>query len=192
MRTAVIGFGSLFAILQIALVFAVQPNYRPDASARFIERSTTIPSMKEKTKDEGRLTDENLSAWIINPANEHQRLGYLTPIIFPLDLIYLVSLGCFLGSLSQLSADHVSRLSRWKPRLWWLSPVAYMICDLAEDSIILLTLSKTIALTPNIFALLRAATVAKLFTVTVANIQAVLLVGVWVASRLGLFEGQPA
>lgn len=192
MRTAVIGFGALFAILQVALVFAVQPNYRPDVSERFIERSTTIPSMKEKTEDEGRLTEENLWAWITNPANEHQRQGYLTPIIFPLDLIYLVSLGCFLGSLSQLIAGHVSRLSGWKPRLWWLFPVAYMICDLAEDSIILLTLSQAVALTPNLFALLRIATVAKLVTVTAANIQAVILVGVWVVSRLGLLKGRSA
>jgi hypothetical protein len=83
MRAAAIGFGVLYAILQIALNYIVQPRYPPDVSTRFIERSTTIPSMWETTEDHGHLSRDNLATWISNPANDRQREGYITPIIAP-------------------------------------------------------------------------------------------------------------
>lgn len=185
MKAATIGLCVLYAVLQFMLVLVVQPNYPPDASTRFIERSTTIPSMKEATADHGDLNRDNLTAWIASPENEIQRKGYVSPILFPLDLLYLLVLGCLLGSLSELIAKRVTSVSNWPTWRWWLLPAAYMVCDLTEDSIILLTLSKTVSLTSVVFVLLRLATIAKLITVTLAIIQTALLAVLWIVTRLG-------
>jgi hypothetical protein len=182
---AAIGFGIVCLILQLILAYLVQPNFPPDVSERFIERHSDIPSMVNTTKDKGHLSLTNLSAWISNPANEKQRRGYVTPIILPLDLLFLVALGCLLGSVSQLFAKHVRVVSAWNPWRWWFFPVAYMLCDFIEDTIIVLVLSEAIPLTYFTFYFLRTATIAKLFTVTVATIQAVLLLVLWCATWLG-------
>jgi hypothetical protein len=131
--------------------------------------------MVETSADKGELNLRNPSAWISKSANDGQRVGYVTPVILPLNLLYLATLGCLLGSLSQLLAKRIGIVSGSRHWRFWLFPAAYIVFDIIEDTFIVLTLSKTITLSSCVFYFMRIATIAKFITVTASIAQGALL-----------------
>jgi len=67
--------------------------------------------------------------------------GYATRVI-PLDMLYLFVLGSFLGiagaKLADMNAPPMTRIPVW---VWWALPVVYIMCDFAEDTLILILLT---------------------------------------------------
>jgi hypothetical protein len=70
--------------------------------------------------------------------------------------------------------------------VWWLFPIAYLVCDFVEDALIASLLSWPGLLNPLSFSILRAFTITKIATVTIAFLQSGALLLGWVAARLGI------
>jgi hypothetical protein len=124
--------------------------------------------------------------WINDPTNQVNRLGYVTPVILPLDVLFLISLGSLLGCLSQLLASRIGLISAWPVIVWWLFPIAYLVCDFVEDALIVSLLSWPGLLNPLSFSILRGFTITKIATVTIFFLQSGALPLGWVAARLGI------
>ena len=140
----------LLAILAIALPFIISGAATPFGSAvsfRFLERPTatgaqpyTVPGDPNMPE----LTAASLKAWVqthltapeetqINPVK-----GYAMRVI-PLDILYLIFLGTFLGVASTSLAGVIrwpSAIAGLPVGIWWMLPAIYMFCDLAEDTMI--------------------------------------------------------
>ena len=109
-------------------------------SGRFLELPThdgepryTVPI---ETGVRKKLDEASLAEWFKGHGDFAD--GYATRII-PLDILYLFSLGAFLAIASAMLADAVRwpiALSGFPSWVWWLLPVVYIICDFAEDTLI--------------------------------------------------------
>jgi hypothetical protein len=185
---AVIVLMVLTVILHLGLRYYITPQFSQDVRDRFIERGRYIPSLKGQhlKNNDGRLTASNLLLWISDPANQVNRLGYVTPVILPLDVLFLISLGSLLGCLSQLLASRIGPISGWPVIVWWLFPITYLVCDFIEDGLIVSLLSWPGILNPLSFSTLRVFTIAKISAVTIAFLQSGALLLGWVAARLGI------
>jgi hypothetical protein len=128
--------------LAIALPFilaSVASSFGPAVSERFLERPTELPA----EVGEGPLTASLLQAWASGSDTAGHAKGYAHRVI-PIDMLYLVFLGLFLG----LAASYVAGLVSWpawvaaRPAwMWWILPGAYILFDFAEDSLIFVLLT---------------------------------------------------
>ncbi|RXH38731.1 hypothetical protein XH99_00270 [Bradyrhizobium nanningense] len=176
----------LTAVLHFGLRYYITPPLGEDVKDRFIERDKFIPSLKNGAgQDGGKLTATNLRQWIHDPANLDARKGYVTPVILPLDLLFLIAAGCLLGFTSQMLAGKISLVGAVPVIAWWTLPVAYMFSDFAEDGMIVTLLSWPGAITDASFQALRLFTMIKLYSIGAAIIQAGLLIAGWLAARAG-------
>jgi hypothetical protein len=188
---AVILLAVLVAILHFGLRYYVTPQFGEDVEARFIERSKTIPSIQSRNMpgNDGALNEANLALWLNTHANDAARRGYVVPVIIPFDLLFLISLGSLLGFASVLLASQIGAVSQFSPMLWWLFPIAYVACDVIEDSFIAALLTWPDLLNAMSFRLLRSATAAKFVTIAIAVAQAgVLGIGWCVAAGSGFLK----
>jgi len=189
---AVIVVAVIFAILHFGLRYWVTPGFGEDVRARFVERMKYIPSFTAQGDQDGQhgneaaLNETNFAAWLAKPGNEASRRGYAFPVLFPLDILFLVALGSLLGMASLLLAAKVGAVSGWPVWVWWLFPVAYMVFDLLEDALLIALLTAPSLLNAGTFRALTAFTSGKIGTVTVAAGQVVLLVLAAAAARFGI------
>jgi hypothetical protein len=108
------------AALAIGLTFAsriVADRYGQEVADRFLER--------RKFYDRTYLRD-----WV--SANPGAARGYAFPVLFPLDLLFMVSLGAFLAIGSVIAAETVEALRNFA-WLFAVVPVTYVVLDLVED-----------------------------------------------------------
>lgn len=189
---AVIVVAVIFAVLHFGLRYWVAPNFGEDVKARFVERLKYIPSFKAPGDQDGgqgseaALSEANFAAWLAKPGNEANRRGYAFPVLFPLDILFLVALGSLLGMASLLLAAKVGAVSGWPVWVWWLFPVAYMVFDVLEDVLLIALLTAPSLLNAGTFRALTAFTSGKIGTVAVAAGQVVLLVLAATAARFGM------
>ena len=127
----------LFAIiLPFAIgLFATKKRVGLDVSERFLERLDEIPS--GPTEQQRQLNSGNLKSWVSNhPVSAAQYARR----VMPMDILYLLALGSFLGLASNwLAAD-----MQWPAsfagvpiRIWlWLLPALYIAADIVEDLMI--------------------------------------------------------
>jgi hypothetical protein len=114
----------LTIILTLILKLFVTPKYGTDVASRFLERLKYIPSQTAL------LSSTTLSGWLANKANSEAIRGYVYPVLFPLDILFLLSLGLLLGFASGALGSHWNscrmfqrgsggcfRFSTW-PRTW--------------------------------------------------------------------------
>jgi hypothetical protein len=111
-------------------------------SDRFLERGRTIsPEPGSKPKP---INEDNLRAWVTSADTTGYASAYAWRVM-PLDLIYLAVLGGFLALGAYTLASGVAwpplsaKLPLW---VWLIFPVAYMIPDLIEDSLIFLMMTR--------------------------------------------------
>ncbi|KRR25256.1 hypothetical protein CQ14_09570 [Bradyrhizobium lablabi] len=155
--------------LTLTLKLFVTPKYGTDVANRFLERLKYIPSQTEV------LSAITLRRWLADKANDSAIRGYIYPVLFPIDILFLLALGLLLGFASAALAGGLGFLSNVPHWIWWVLPAAYMASDLVEDTIIAAIFKSRIALTENSFRLLSALTAIKLSTVTSAIAQVVFL-----------------
>ena len=189
---AVIVVAVIFAILHFGLRYWVTPKFGEDVKARFVERLKYIPSFKAPGDKDGQqdseaaLNEANFAAWLAKPDNQVSRRGYAFPVLLPFDILFLFALGSLLGMVSLLLAGQVGVFSGWPVWVWWLFPIAYMVFDLLEDTLLIALLTVPSLLNGGTFRALSVFTSGKLGTVTVAAAQVVLLVLGYSAARLGI------
>ncbi|MFH1345045.1 MAG: hypothetical protein ABIL01_28165 [Pseudomonadota bacterium] len=127
----------LFAIvLPFAIgLFATKKRVGLDVSERFLERLDEIPS--GATEQQRELSSGNLKNWVADhPVSAAQYARY----VIPMDILYLLALGSFLGLASNwLAADMQWPASFAGVPIWiwlWLLPALYIVADIIEDSMI--------------------------------------------------------
>lgn len=155
--------------LTLILKLFVTPKYGTDVASCFLERLKYIPSQTEV------LSATTLRRWLTDRANDGAIRGYVYPVLFPLDLFFLLALGLLLGFASGALVGGLGFLSNIPGWIWWILPAAYMASDLVEDTVIAAIFKSRIALTENSFRLLSGLTAIKLATVTTAIAQVAFL-----------------
>ena len=160
---------SILFVLTLALMLAmklfVTPRYGKDVEGRFLERLKFIPSQTEV------LSATTLGRWLADKANGDAIRGYVYPVLFPLDLLFLFALGLLLGFASGALVDRIGFLSNVPVWIWWVLPTSYIASDLIEDTLIAAIFKSRIALTERSFRFLSVLTAIKLATVTTAIFQ---------------------
>jgi len=134
---------------------------------RFLERGDVIPPGDQP------LTAENLDRWRSDPANHAFAQGYASQII-PLDIMFLLSLGCFFGLASMALAGHIG-MSSFQRLLLLIFPVLYMASDFIEDLLIRNMLVSSLSSAGN-FNFKRWMTSAKMKTASLCFLQVFVLV----------------
>ena len=153
--------------LTVIIKLVVTPKYGEDVHARFFERLNYIPSQKPQL-----LSQATLTAWLADPEHDRAKHGYVYPVLFPLDFVFLLSLGAFLELVSVSIADRVSFLSGIPTIVWWVFPALYVVADGAEDTLAAGIFKSIIPLTRRSYSLLRKLTAIKLAAVSMAIGQA--------------------
>ncbi|WP_454629962.1 hypothetical protein [Bradyrhizobium cenepequi] len=148
--------------LTLVLKFVVAPTYGMDVEARFLERLRYIPSQTDV------LSRATLAHWLAGKENNAAIRGYVYPVLFPFDALFLVSLGLLLGFASEALSSRLEFLSNVPAWIWWVFPVLYIASDLAEDSMIAAIFRAFIPLTDRSYDFLSALTSVKLATVSIA------------------------
>jgi len=113
--------------------------------------------------------------------NPTKARGYIFPVLFPFDVMFLICLGGFLGLGSVIAAHTL----KWPPYADWLlvlAPMLFMACDFAEDVMLSRFLISPTLVTEEAVAVAKAATNAKIATCSIAIFQAM------VVSALGLLS----
>lgn len=142
----------------------VAPRYGAAVENRFLERLKDISPSKP-------LTAANLREWAQDNANVKAVRGYVMPVIIPLDVLFLLAFGSFLGFASCALAGRIEGLSIMPMWVWWVFPGLYIVADACEGVAIASLLSWPETITRNSFAALSALTFAKIATVWFAIIQ---------------------
>lgn len=138
-------------------------NYGIDVADRFVERLAYIPS-----KTRSLLTRDNLAEWLADPKNRAAAAGYVMPVLFPLDLLFLLLLGSLLGVASMTLAGELPPLRAIPGAIWWILPLVYLAADLAEDTLMVGIFKSIVPLTDGWFRVLHALTGIKIASLTAA------------------------
>jgi len=138
-------------------------NYGGDVADRFVERLAYIPS-----KTQSLLTRDSLANWLADPNNAGAIAGYVVPVLFPLDLLFLLLLGCLLGVASTTLANELPMLNATPSTIWWVLPLIYLISDLAEDTLMAGIFKSVVPLTDAWFQVLHILTKTKIASLTAA------------------------
>ena len=178
MRVAI--FTGVVAIGLFFFVAAVASRYGPDAAqvptveARFLEK----PPRHEAAF---------IQDWVVQHPDAARH--YAFPILFPLDLIFMLFLGGFLGLASVLTANTIGWL---KPFAWLLTiaPAVYVVVDLAENILLARLLLHAQAINDSSARIAWMATELKLFAAGSAIVQTIVVSGLAVV--LGVARGSPA
>jgi hypothetical protein len=156
-------------------VSSIANRFGPDVGARFLERGAVIPSMNNAD-----LSARSLSLWLRDNATARWARPYRN-YVMPLDAVYMLLLGGFLGVGSLSCADAIfwpTILTLWQRLLVITLPVLYVVSDAIEDVLIFILLQKSNLVSPSTFAVMRQATQAKKFFVSAALVQTLVL-GIW-------------
>jgi hypothetical protein len=148
------------AAVAIGLSFSIgmaADRYGPRVAERFLERGADYAA-------------DTLKDWVNK--NSRAACGYAFPVLFPLDLMFMIFLGAFLGLGSITSADAVDWLRKWS-WLFAIAPALYVATDLIEDVLLarFLLMAETISESSVAFA--KAITKAKFGTCTFAILQTI-------------------
>ncbi|KRR13315.1 hypothetical protein CQ12_09235 [Bradyrhizobium jicamae] len=163
----------LFALtlaLNLALKFFVAPRYGKDVAARFLEHLKYIPSQDEA------LSQASLARWLADKTQSGAISGYVFPVLlFPLDILFLICLGLFLGFASVPLAERLELLSSLPSWIWWILPMCYMASDIAENTVIAAIFKSFVPLSAKSFRLLSTFTTIKIRSVKAAICQVAVL-----------------
>jgi len=160
----------LFGIVTIGLHFSTSIivdwlKLGPAAESRFIERSQKLPNGEE-------FNPQKFKEWV--SSNGKEARAYAFPVIFPIDLVFLICFGLFtlLGSVLLFEVLAITRIP------WWLvivAPIVYIVSDLAEDALAFVLLYSADAITPGRVDLLKALTATKFVSSGMSIVQTLLL-----------------
>ena len=146
-------------LLQFTIPHFSSP-YGAAVKARFVERSKTIP---EGESGDVPLNEENLRQWISSYPESAK--GYASPVLFPLDILFLFALGIALATGSVFFARNAVLVSDVWPVIWWIIPTVYLVADFVEDVILIGVMKNPQRLTARSFSSLALATDIKIRSV---------------------------
>jgi hypothetical protein len=152
------------AAVTIGLFFAIgiiAAQYGPKVSSRFLERGEAYSEADPK-------------AFVT--AFPRDARGYVFPVLFPCDLLFMIFLGGFLGLASMEAAQSIEPLKRviWP---FAVGPTFYVAADLVEDTLLARLLLSAETINQNSIALVQNITKAKFVTCTYAILQTIVLCG---------------
>src|SRR5262245_29828903 len=161
----------VLGVVAHALFFWVIPKIAKanGVNQRYFERSLRYLPLQEGT-DADRQHAANAE---LPPFREFARFRsetaakYVSPVLFPLDVIMMVFLAAFLAVGSVTLASYVP----WAANLTWLlvtAPILYLAFDLAEDTLLAWLLKNPDAVSPGPVWLLKFLTFWKLASLYVA------------------------
>ncbi|MGX1412816.1 hypothetical protein [Bradyrhizobium elkanii] len=153
-------FASMVA-LKLGLRFVVAPRYGRDIRARS-EHLQHIPSQSEA------ISETSLARWLADKTQSEAVSGYVFPVPFPLDVLFLICLGLLLGFASILVAERSGFLSSFSSWIWFRSAIWPPISWRA-------IFKSFVSLTTESFRLLSALTAIKITSVKVAISQVAVL-----------------
>jgi hypothetical protein len=176
MRTIVVVLFFITIAVWIVLQITQARTKNPDIKARFAERIDYIPS---RMSPPAFLGFDSLKDWLDDPANAATRRAYAFPVLFPLDFVFLIFLGLFLGLASLAVSNQLAPLRSIPAWTWWVFPSLYIICDSLEDTILLALFTEKLRLEPVSYFIVRTLTKAKIATVSIAIGQIGFLAALW-------------
>ncbi len=135
--------------------------YGAAVKERFVERSKTI---HEAGTGDIPLNEQNLHQWISSYPESAR--GYASPVLFPLDILFLFALGIALATGSVFFARNALLVSDVWPVIWWIIPAVYLVSDFVEDVLLIGILKNPQRLTARSFSSLALATKIKIKSVT--------------------------
>jgi hypothetical protein len=152
----------LLAAATIGLVFIIRPVAQlnaPVEGARYFESQTTYKSSQ-------------LRAFV--KQRPKQAAGYVYPVLFPLDLLFMICLGGFIATAALALVGSPGLPQGW---VWLLMilPAAYVAADLAEDILLARFLTSTSTITDALVAFMQQLTSAKIVLVGLGLAQTALL-----------------
>lgn len=159
----------LLASLPAAIAFlerAIADRYGPQVARRFLETDLTYDVQSVRF-----WVERNLSA----------SRGYVFPVLFPLDTLFILCLGGLLATGAMVAANTL----QWPPNIQWLLtflPTAFVACDLAEDFMISRLLLLPSLITDRSVELTKTLTKTKFLTCALSIIQAATV------SAMGVFS----
>ena len=160
----------LSAALTLSLSFLIADKasqFGLAVAIRFLERGDVIPPGNQP------LTAENLERWRSDPVNHASAQAYASQII-PLDILFLLSLGCFFGLASMALTEHIG-MSSFPRLLLLIFPLLYSASDFIEDLLIRNMLVSPSSSAGN-FVFMRWMTSAKMKTASLCFLQVFILV----------------
>ena len=153
-----INLAILLASLAAAIAFlerTISDRYGPQVARRFMEADLTYDA-------------QSLRIWVEN--NPASARGYVFPVLFPLDSLFILCLGGFLGIGAIVAASTL----QWPSSTQWLltfPPTAFVACDFAEDFMISRLLLSPSVITDRSVNVTKTVTRAKLVTCALSIIQ---------------------
>jgi hypothetical protein len=154
----------LFGAVTIALFFIINQvaeRYGPDVGRRFLERGPDY-------------TTASLRAWVASGENSLNARHYAMPVLFPLDLVFLLALGGFLACGSVVCAQSIALLRN----VTWLFaalPGLYVAADLLEDALLARFLLNPENITDGAVSFAQTITAVKIKTAGLAIAQTALI-----------------
>jgi hypothetical protein len=137
----------------------ISKRYGPAVEARFVERLKPIPGQG----DDSLLNAANLGKWIRD--NPDSARGYASPILFPLDFLFMLTLGGALACGSVFLARHAMLVSGFPPAIWLIIPLVYVAADFVEDTLLIGIFRDSTRLTDQAFLRLARTTRIKIISV---------------------------
>ena len=153
---------AFLAAVTIGLFFTIgyfANHYGPRVAERFLERGEAY-------------SESDLKKLTPREAN-----GYAFPVLFPLDLLFMIFLGGFLGLASVGAAELIDCLKKvaW---LFALGPALYVAADLVEDVLLARMLLSTEPVGQHTIDLARTVTRVKFAACGYGILQTIVLTGV--------------
>jgi hypothetical protein len=157
----------LMVILTAAIYGATQtvPRfYGPDVKNRVLEKGFLAKNPYD--------TAAKLEKWIKDDPNAAR--DYVFPVLFPIDLLFLVFLGATLAMISAMAAGSIGSLSgiMW---LFVLVPALYVAADLAEDTLLAVMLTFPTTISETVYGIVQVLTTVKIVSVLFALAQTAIL-----------------
>jgi hypothetical protein len=150
----------VLALTFLLKTVASAKNYGAEVAHRFVERLAYSPSETQRL-----LTRESLTKWLADPNNADAVTGYVAPVLFPLDLLFLLLLG---GLFSTTFAGKLPMLGGTSS-IWWILPLLYLVSDLVEDTMMAGIFKSFVPLTDASFQQLHALARIKIATAAIAQ-----------------------
>jgi hypothetical protein len=157
-------FSIFLAAVTISLFFVIDivaKRHGPKVAERFFERNAAYAEADLETFASMLPADAG---------------GYAFPVLFPLDLMFMVFLGGFLGFGSVAAAESIGGLEKmaW---LFSIGPALYVAADFIEDVLLARMLCAPAAISQDAVGRVQTFTKAKFATCTYAIVQTIVLSG---------------
>lgn len=145
-------------------------------------RAADEPKLERRLERHPDYTADSLKTWIAD--NGAAARKYVSPILFPIDVIFLIFAGAALAVASFRFAGAHDLLASSAP-LFLILPILYVLADGLEDILLARMLSAQDTITPSLVGFVQGVTKVKIWSFTAAIGQTLVVIGMAIKSMLG-------